>query len=71
MHNILFIKDKTFKQFRDTKYYCDEDGNIYSDFSHKILKPLIRNKKTNKQYYYIDINFGVVVRHLFLEPLDE
>ena len=50
MHNILFIKDKTFKQFRDTKYYCDEDGNIYSDFSHKILKPLIRNKKTNKQY---------------------
>ena len=64
MHNILFIKDKTFKQFRDTKYYCDEDGNIYSDFSHKILKPLIRNKKTNKQYYYIDINFGEGQKHV-------
>ena len=64
MSNIIFIKDKTFKQFRDTKYYCDENGNIYSDFSHKILKPLIRGKNTTKQYYYIDINFGKGQKHV-------
>lgn len=55
--NTISIKGKTFKQFRDTKYYCDENGNIYSDFSHKILKPLTRGQQ-NKKYYYIDINFG-------------
>lgn len=60
--NMIFIKDKTFKQFRDTKYYCDQDGNIYSDFSHKILKPMLRGR-TNKKYYYIDINFGTGQAH--------
>ena len=38
----ISIKGKTFKQFKNTKYYCDEDGNIYSDFSHKILSPMKR-----------------------------
>ena len=54
--DILFINDKTFKKFRDTKYYCDENGNIYSDYSHKMLKHLYR-KNGNKKYAYIDINF--------------
>lgn len=61
MH-IISIKNKIFKQFRDTKYYVDENGNIYSDFSQKILKPLLRGKD-NKQYLYIDINFGEGQKH--------
>jgi hypothetical protein len=58
----LSIQGITFKQFRDTKYYCDENGNIYSDFSHRILKPLERGMP-NKKYYYIDINFGQGQKH--------
>jgi hypothetical protein len=66
--NTIFIQDKVFKQFRDTKYYCDQDGNIYSDFSHKILKPLLRGIK-NKQYYYIDINFGAGQVHYYIHKI--
>lgn len=62
MNKIIYIQGKTFKQFRDTKYYCDDSGNIYSDFSQKILKPLLRGKD-KKQYYYIDINFGNGQKH--------
>lgn len=65
---IISIKNKTFKQFRNTKYYCDEDGNIYSDFSHKILKPLKRGQN-NKQYLYIDINFGNGQKHYYIHKI--
>jgi hypothetical protein len=58
----ISIQGITFKQFRDTKYYCDENGNIYSEYSRKILKPLLRGQK-EKQYYYIDINFGKGQKH--------
>lgn len=57
----IFLHNKTFKQFRDTKYYCDENGNIYSDYSQKILKPIIRGN--GKFYYYVDINFGKGQKH--------
>lgn len=68
MNNTIFLQGKTFKRFRNTKYYCDEDGNIYSDFSHKILKPMIRGIK-NKQYYYIDINFGKGQQHYYIHHI--
>jgi hypothetical protein len=58
----ISIQGITYKQFKDTKYYCSKDGKIYSDFSQKILKPLIKNIG-NKQYYYIDINFGNGQKH--------
>lgn len=58
----ISIKGKTFKQFKNTKYYCDENGNIYSDFSHKILSPMKRGSD-GKEYYYIDINFGDGQKH--------
>ncbi len=57
MNDVIIIQGKSFKQFRDTKYYCDQDGNIYSDFSHSILHPMKRGRG-NKKYYYIDINLG-------------
>ena len=59
----IFIQGKIFKQYRDTKYYCDENGNIYSDFSKKILKPMMKGQE-NKKYYYIDINFGEGQKHV-------
>lgn len=61
--DILSIQGKTFKQYLNTKYYCDENGNIYSEFSHKILKPL-RRKSLDKEYYYVDINFGEGQKHI-------
>lgn len=54
--NIL-INNKIFKLFQNTQYYCSIDGEIYSNYSHRILKPMLRGQK-NKKYYYIDINFG-------------
>lgn len=59
--NTIFINDKIFKKFRDTKYYCDEDGNIYSGYSRRILSPMLRGK--DKLYKYIDINFGNGQKH--------
>ena len=63
MNNTIYIKDKPFKQFRDTKYYCSQDGEIYSDWSQKILKQLYR-KNGNKKYVCIDINFGEGQSHV-------
>lgn len=65
----IIIQGKIFKQFRETKYYCDEDGNIYSDFSQKILKPLVRKYPNNKNYYYVDINFGEGQKHVFVHRI--
>lgn len=60
--DIISINGKNFKRFKDTKYYCDMDGNIYSEFSQKILKPLTKGQD-NKKYKYIDINFGEGQKH--------
>lgn len=59
---VLDINGKIYKQYLNTKYYCNENGEIYSDFSHKILKPMKRGE-ANKEYYYIDINFGQGQKH--------
>lgn len=58
----IIIQDKVYKQFRDTKYYCDQYGEIYSAFSKRILKPMTRTMG-NKTYQYIDVNFGSGMRH--------
>lgn len=63
MNKTIFINEKVFKQYKNTKYYCDDCGNIYSDNSQKILKPLLRGKGT-KAYYYVDINFGQGQKHI-------
>lgn len=60
----IIIQGKIFKQFKDTKYYCDENGNIFSDFSQKILKPLVRKYPNKKNYYYVDINLGEGQKHV-------
>lgn len=64
----IIIKGQSFRQFQNTKYYCSKDGLIYSDFSHKILKPLCRSQ-SNKKYYYIDINFGDGQKHIYIHHI--
>lgn len=64
----ISIKGKTFKQIQSTKYYCDDEGNIYSEYSHKILKWLERGK-ANKKYPYVDINFGDGQKHCYIHKL--
>lgn len=66
--DILFLQGKIYKQYKNTKYYCDENGNIYSDFSHKILKPSLRGVK-DKQYQSIDINFGNGQKHCYIHKI--
>lgn len=63
MNKTIFINEKTFKQYKNTKYYCDDCGNIYSDYSQKILKPLLRGKGA-KTYYHVDMNFGKGQKHI-------
>ena len=65
---ILTLQGKTFKKYKDTKYYCNEDGVIYSDYSQKILKPMLRGVK-NKKYLYIDINFGNGQKHCYIHKI--
>ena len=48
------ISGNIFKQFRDTKYFVSKNGEVYSSYSNKILKPLLRTSR-GKSIYYIDI----------------
>lgn len=68
MNQTISIDGKTFKQFRDTQYYCDDLGNIYSNFSKRILKPMLRGPK-NKKYHYVDINFGEGQKHCMVHRI--
>ena len=64
----LTLQGKIFKQYKDTKYYCNEDGAIYSDHSQKILSPMLRGEE-NKKYPYIDINFGAGQKHCYIHKI--
>ena len=66
--NTISIKNKIFKRFKDTKYYCDEDGNVYSDYSHRLLNPMLRGRN-GKKYLYIDINFGEGQKHYYIHKI--
>jgi len=50
----LIINQKIYKKYKDTIYYISKDGDVYSAYSKKNIKQLIR-KTGNKQYKYIDI----------------
>ena len=63
MNKEILIHNEIFKQFRNTKYFCSKKGEIYSDFSQKILKPLSRKTK-GMNFLYIDINFGEGQKHV-------
>lgn len=66
--SIIFIQNKTYKEYKNSGYFCNEDGDIYSNHSHKIIKPLLRGKD-NKKYYYVDINFGKGQKHYYIHKI--
>lgn len=63
--NEIIVNNKTFKQFRDTKYYISEDGEVYSIFSNIILKPYI----TRDGHKRVDIYHNGKCKHEFVHRL--
>ena len=63
MESIIF-EGKEFKQYpRNATYYVSNVGDVYSSFSRKIIKPLIRCAN-NKKYYYVDVWLNGKQRHI-------
>lgn len=50
----IIVDGKEFRRYKETKYFVSSDGEIFSERSNAILKPLKR-KVGIKSYYYIDI----------------
>ena len=65
--NSLIINNKEFKKYNDT-YYISSDGEVYSTYSKKIIKPLLRGQK-HKQYYYVDIYIDGKQKHMPIHKL--
>lgn len=59
MDSIIF-NCKEFKKYNNT-YYVSSDGQIFSQYAKKTIKPLLRGK--NKKYYCIDIFIDGKQRH--------
>ena len=51
---VKFINGREFRQFRNTVYFVDEFGNVFSEYCNRFIKPLVR-KRDFKDYYYIDV----------------
>ena len=64
------INNKEFKVYdKNPKYFISKDGDVYSSYSKKILKKLIRKVSHNKQYYYVDIWVDGKQRHMNIHRL--
>ena len=62
MESIIF-NGKEFKQYRyNPNYFVSCDGEVFSNFSKKIIKNGVRGKE--KQYYSVDITIGHSQKHI-------
>ena len=52
--NYIIYNRDVYKRYKDTCYYVDINGNIYSTYCNRIIKTLKRNIK-GKTYHYIDV----------------
>lgn len=50
----LIIDNDIYKQFRDTGYFVNRNGYVYSTYKHKIISGQLRTAH-NKTYRYIDV----------------
>lgn len=50
----LIFDGKIFKQFRNSIYYLSKNGEVFSMYTKRIIKCLIRNTR-GKQYKYVDV----------------
>ena len=65
----IIIDGVVFRQVSVNKnYYIDEYGNVYSKFSKKIIKPLLRCVR-EKTYIYVDIYVDGKQRHMNIHRL--
>lgn len=51
----MLINNQEFKQYKNTQYFINSKGDIYSQYSDTLLKPMLRKHGGNKVYRYIDI----------------
>ena len=51
----MLINNQEFKQYKNTQYFINNKGDIYSQYSDTFLKPMLRKHGGNKIYRYIDI----------------
>lgn len=69
MQKSIIINDKEFKQtLVSEKYYVSKDGEIYSEFSKKILTKSLSIQK-GKKYYRVDINTPQGKKHFTVHRL--
>lgn len=52
--NEIIINNEVFKQYKNTIYYVSKKGEIYSTYSKRLLKKMIRGSES-KKYEYIDV----------------
>lgn len=63
MNESIFIEGKEFKSYKyNRKYYISKDGQVYSDFSKRIIKNLIEYTK-GKHYHIVDMYIDGKQRH--------
>mgnify|MGYP002515263925 CR=1 FL=1 len=62
MESIIY-NGKEFKQYRHNhNYYVSSDGQVFSKFSQKIVKNVLRGKE--KQYYCVDVYINGKQKHI-------
>lgn len=65
----MYIDNKEFKQLRiNHNYFISKDGEVYSTYSNRLLKPLIRGKG-KKVYLCVDIWFDGSQKHMPIHRL--
>ena len=46
--NEIIINNEVFKQYKNTIYYVSKTGEIYSTYSKRLLKKMIRGSESKK-----------------------
>ena len=65
----IIINKEVFKQIRfNERYYINQNGDVYSTYANKIIKPLLHGRN-NKKYKYVDIYVDGKQRHMKIHRL--
>lgn len=65
----MFIGEKEFKRYKNTIYLVSKDGEVYSEYAKRLIKPLLRKIGEDKFYAYIDIYRNGKQRHTLLHRM--
>lgn len=67
MNKILEINGTIYKQFRNTSYYVNKFGVVYSTISNKFIKPLERYVKEKCYHYMIFMIMEINIICLYID----